>query len=205
MTDLRAALRCWVLLLAAEGVSQESKHAPLSPLFEAPVDTTVCVLARNHQSIDVHTALRIRGRIYRLLDELVIRNSGCRFVVEVASSTVPAGPDGRDMAAASPGAINSGGSTSSRENLQALLRYVDARVAPVKKGAACLVCGRYRVRATVVGHLSGSSGSRADGGATAAAKRGAWHLVIQSVSNISTEDLYGTLYPRDKYIPVPQN
>ena len=88
---------------------------------------------------------------------------------------------------------------------------MNARVAPVEQGAACLVCGRYHVRATIVGHLQARTKPKLNSppqkGSTRShsskEERVARHLVIQSVSNVSANDLYGKLYSPDKYKTLP--
>jgi len=155
----------------------------------------VCVLARNKKSIDTHTVLRERGRIYRLFDELVIRNDLCRFVLDLPVAGLIGSLDTQHRAAASPSGVTVGGHESD-EKLRTLMRYLNARVAPVRKGAAFLVCGRYGVRATVVDHLEVAGKSEGYRPAKPGAKSTTRHLVIQSVSNVKAKDLWGALYRR---------
>jgi len=150
--------------------------------------------------------LRLRGRIYWVFNELVIRDKGCRFLLELpaAATTYTEGkraPATSDQKTVEPGT----------KALRTLLRYVNARVIPVGKGAVCLVCGRYRVSATVVGKLQPrvkKKSRKPSGGASAhnhssPERRSSRHLLVEEVSNVSAIDLYGKLYSPDKYKLAP--
>lgn len=205
-SDLRPVLPYLALLFLSAPADAQNSQRPTAP-SPTPINTTVCMVARNADSIG-EDIVRVRGHVYRVFDELVIRDKSCRFVLELPGAPTP-GTEGEPKPEAVPRlGIAPGRNT---DNLKKLLRYVNERVAPVEKGAACLVCGRYHVRATIVGHLQARTrpkvnrpvqeGSNHSHSATA--KRVARHLVIQSVSNVSASDLYGKLYSPDKYKTVP--
>jgi hypothetical protein len=208
--SLWVALCFLVLQIACPLAISQTVPYSTATLSATPVDATVCILAENAPSIGTQ-ALRIRGRIYWLLGELVIRDNGCRYVLEVpfarAARTVK-GPD-QSVAMAIAHGKSSPEDGHSEGNLQMLLRYVDASVAPIRKDAVCLVCGRYRVSATIVGHLRVRSKSGLGGSAESsmdhqrlAGRSEPGPLIIDSVSNINAVDLYGTLYSPKEYKPL---
>ena len=204
----RLLLPCLALPLACfSSAAQISQPQHKKPDSTTPMDTTVCMVADNENSIGAQI-LRVRGQMYWLFNELVIRDKGCRLVLELPSATTAHTEGQQDSAAVPRKNIASG---TNDDPLHVLLRYVNARVAPIRKDAACLVCGRYRVRATIVGQLqprtrpkssrtveAGSAHNR-----SSKEKRSSRHLVIEAVSNVSAIDLYGKLYSPDKYKLVP--
>ena len=99
------------------------------------MNTTVCMAAQYQNSIAAQT-LRVRGHVYRVFDQLIIRNEGCRLVLELPSPSAPATVE-RSKTVTAPG--NSMALGTDNDSLKTLLRYVNARVTPIKKGAVCLV------------------------------------------------------------------
>ena len=195
-----------LLLFCYSTMAQNSQPpGPASPP-EPPMNTTVCMVAEYQSSIAAQT-LRVRGHVYRVFDQLIIRNDGCRLVLELPSASAPVTGERSKTTTVLGKSVVLG---PDQYNLKSLLRYVNARVTPIKKGAVCLVCGRYHVRATIIGHLQALKEPKSDGPVESDAihnpaslrKPTARHLVISSVSNVTASDLYGKFYNPDEFRPV---
>ena len=171
------------------------------------MNTTVCMVAEYQSSIAAQT-LAVRGHVYRVFDQLIIRNDGCRLVLELPSASAPVTGQRSKTTTVPDKSIALG---LDKDNLKTLLGYVNARVTPIKKSAICLVCGRYHVTATVVGHLEALKEPRLDGPVKSDAihrpasrgKRPPRRFVVQLVLNVTASDLYGKLYSPDEFRPVP--
>jgi hypothetical protein len=207
--DLQLLIQCAVVATVCPvGLSQDSGHLPAIPKMP-PENTTVCDVAGNEASIGTQP-IRLRGRVYWVLGELVMREGECRLLLEppVTIHAKAASAGGQSVTAAHNLEVP-GRHKSDAQNVQKFLRYVYARVAPTTKDVVCLVCGRYLVRATITGHfppLVTGAGGRTESNATRAPlpnKPMQRRLIIDSVSNVTASDLYGTFYSRNKYKPVP--
>jgi hypothetical protein len=196
-----------LLLFCYSAMAQNSQPPGLDAQLEPTMNTTVCIVA-DYQNSLVGQTLRVRGHVYRVFDQLIIRDNGCRLVLDLPNATAPE-TEGSSKTVAIP---HKGiARDTDKENLKTLLGYVNARVIPIKKGAICLVCGRYHVTATIVGHLEALKEPRLDGPVKSdamhkSASRGnppPRRLVVQSVLNVTASDLYGKLYSPDEFRPVP--
>lgn len=120
----------------------------------------------------------VRGRVYEVFGRMYLRDDSCPESVRLVVSKNP---------------IDS----QSARRIADFRKYISARVRPRARHSVCAGCNRYRVQGTVTGRVS-LEPQRAAG----SLQRQRSVLMIDDVSGLEAEDLYGSFYSAAQYEPA---
>lgn len=180
-----AFLNIGALALCMAQLGQEQVPPAPTP---APINFPFCILASDLAS-SVGQTVTVRARVIPMLGVLSMFDPNCdKFIVV----TYPIDPSALAALRRS-------------KQFRQFQHDLQAKVTPRNAKDKCIKCNRYEVTATISGLLkyvkqAAPARNHTDQKEPTQPTRNI-RLVVRSVSDVATKDLYGTFYDRRKYLP----